>query len=182
MKNRKKARGPYQIQTAAEIADLLQVDRSTVTRWMQRDDWAFGQGPWTAETLRKIAEWRAVHLKETAAAAADPRTRQLRTDKLSNEGRKLLAQAEAAELELAKMRGELLSAQEVEEEWARLGVMVRNGFENLPSQLVPLALSHGMPSEAAGIFTEQAGELIADILRRLSRDGEDQPNRESQPV
>lgn len=108
-----------------------------------------------------------------AADTASSDLPELKKEKLRKEIRKLHAQADAAETALAKELGKLLDAEIVERRWASIGAVVRNGFQNLSSQLVPLALSHGMPNQAAPQFQEQVDAAVAAILRRLSsNDGE----------
>ncbi len=96
----------------------------------------------------------------------------LRKDKLRKEIRKLHAQADAAETALARERGLLVDAAEVQQRWTAIAIVMRNAFQNLGAQLVPLALTHGMPHEAAAQFQEQTDGAVAGILRRLSGGGE----------
>ena len=54
---------------------------------------------------------------------------------------------------------------------------IRQCFQNLASQLVPLALTHGMPHESAGEFQAQIEAAIEAILAKLSHpaDADDPP-------
>jgi hypothetical protein len=150
----------------------------TVSRWAKRPDWPFAKrGPWPRRDVPSMLRWAADTLERDAGPAdagaeggAD-NTAALRKQKLQQEIRKLRANADQAETALAKERGQLLDAGEVERAWANIAVVVRNGAQNLASQVVPLALSHGMPHEAAGAFQEQVEQAVAGVLRHLSRDG-----------
>lgn len=162
--------------TLVEFAAALDVPRATLSRWIQRSDWRFSKrAPWPKKIVPDVLRWAADTL-EKGRPATDPAklktTQQLRDEKLREEIRKLRANADQAETALARERGELLLASDVEREWVSVGVVVRNALENLPSQAVPLALTHGMPHEVAGKFQAQIEELVAGILRHLSRDGE----------
>jgi hypothetical protein len=182
-----KTAGPNAIGSLAELAALVERDKGTVSRWLQRPDWPFAKRPPFERTLvPKILRWVAEFLapardpdlpakpgQQPAAGgrdAARARHLQLREQKLQEEVRRVTAQAATLETALARERGELVEAAEVEREWAGIGATVRNAFQALPSQLVPLALAHGMPHAAAPLFQEQAAAAIAAILRRLSTD------------
>ena len=52
-----------------------------------------------------------------------------------------------------------------------VGIVIRNALENIPAQIVPLALSHGMPHGSASALHGQLEELIQAILRHLSDAG-----------
>lgn len=168
-----------QFRTLEELAEAVERDKGTISRWTKREDWPFARkAPWPASDKPKILRWVADTLeKETtggAGAKADggkpDEQKRLKLEKLKEEIRKLRAQADQAETALKRERGALMDAAEVESEWASIGVAVRNDFANLPSQLVPLALSHGMPHEAAATFQDQVQEAVNAILRRLSSD------------
>lgn len=169
------AKAPQSIRTLKDLAALVSRDIGTVSRWLKRDDWSFGGFPIPRSAVPKIQRWMADTLERQAEAVptgtGDVETKQLRKDKLREEVRKLRANADQAETALARERGALMDAAEVAQEWAGIGVVVRNGFQNLASQLVPLALSHGMPQEAAAAFQQQIEEAVAGVLRHLSRDG-----------
>lgn len=166
---------PRSIQTLAELAGLVERDKGTVSRWLQREDWPFGRGPWERASVPKILRWVADNLiarepidgSDERSQRAD-RIKQLREKKLEQEARRINAHAATLETALARERGELMEAAEVEREWASIGAAVRNGFQALASQLVPLALAHGMPNSAAAIFNQQITDAVAAILRRLS--------------
>jgi hypothetical protein len=118
--------------------------------------------------LKWIVDYTEAKGIEGATGASDPETKKLRNDRMGLQIRRLQAQAEAAEMALQREAGKLMDAQAVEDEWARVGALIRNGFENLPSQLVPLALSHGMPQEASPHFSQQITEIVTAILARLA--------------
>jgi phage terminase Nu1 subunit (DNA packaging protein) len=156
-----------------ELAGLVDRDPGTVSRWMKREDWPFPrQFPLGRSLVPKILRWvadtlLARDLNRESDAPDDPK-KDLRQEKLRQEIRKLHAQADTAETALAKERGQLIDAGEVETQWARIGVIVRNAFQNVPAQLLPLALTNGMPHQAAPVFMEQTEQIITSILRHLS--------------
>jgi phage terminase Nu1 subunit (DNA packaging protein) len=163
------------VRTLVELSELVERDAGTVSRWTKRDDWPFAKrAPWPRRDVPKILAWVADTLERDAKAEpGGDETKELRKQKLREEIRKLRANAEQAETALARERGDLLDAAAVAQEWGRTGALVRNGFGNLPSQILPLALGHGMPQEAAAEFTRQVEEAVNGVLRHLSRNGQD---------
>jgi hypothetical protein len=106
-----------------------------------------------------------------AVKPGDDRTVKLKFEKLQQEIRKLTASADQAETELARTRGKLLDADEVANQWSVIGIVIRNALENIPAQVVPLALSHGMPHDSAVKLHAQVEGLIQSALRHLSDEG-----------
>jgi phage terminase Nu1 subunit (DNA packaging protein) len=157
-------------------------DKSNVSRWLKRPDWPFSRtGPWQRSEVPEILRWIADSLISRESVDdedGDDDYTELKKEKLRKEIRKLHAQADAAETALAKERGKLLDAADVERKWASIGAVVRNAFQNLSSQLVPLALGHGMPNEAAPQFQEQVDAAVGSILRHLSDDDGESENTE----
>jgi phage terminase Nu1 subunit (DNA packaging protein) len=160
--------------TLREFAEALGVPLTTLSGWTKHPLWKWDRkAPWPAAAVPDVLRWAADTL-EKGRPARDPdkitKTQELRDEKLRQEIRKLRANAEQAETALARERGALLDAADVEREWASIGVVVRNAIENLPSQVLPLALTHGMPQEASGRFQAQVEELVSGVLRHLSGD------------
>jgi hypothetical protein len=172
---RKPASKVKSIASLEALAVLVERDISTVSRWTKRPDWTFPRkAPWTPVMVPQILRWVAdVLLPPTVdhgdgKGVAGDELKELRKEKLRKEIRKLHAQADQAETQLARERGKLLDAASVEQEWASIGSVVRNDFQNLSSQLVPLALNHGMPNEAAAVFGQEVEAAVGGILKRLS--------------
>lgn len=137
-----------------------------------------------------VLRWAADNLEQGRPAAdrgtpADPnkpeRVKDLREQKLRQEIRKLRAHADQAETALAKERGGLHDAAECEEEAVRRAALYRNAAQNLPAQVVSLALSHGMPHEAAAGFQKQIEELVHGCLRFTAASANAQPEAGNEP-
>jgi phage terminase Nu1 subunit (DNA packaging protein) len=120
-----------------------------------------------------VLRWAAIFLERgrPAVKPGDDKTVKLKFEKLQQEIRKLAASADQAETELARTRGKLLDADEVANQWSVIGIVIRNALENIPAQVVPLALSHGMPHESSIKLHAQVEELIQSALRHLSDEG-----------
>jgi hypothetical protein len=169
------------IPTLEALAALVERDISTVSRWTKRPDWTFPRkAPWSPVMVPQILRWVAdvllpptiEHGKPSDGGGAGDEMKELRKKKLREETRKLHAQADQAETQLARERGKLLDADSVEQEWASIGSVVRNDFQNLSSQIVPLALNHGMPNESAATFGQEVEAAVGGILKRLSGKGD----------
>lgn len=176
------------VKSMKALAELVGRDRGQVSRWTKREDWPFSpRAPWVRADVPKIIRWVADTLERTGGAKeaddavggeADPdsiaalKKQKLREEirRLAEDIRGLRARANAAETELDRVRGRLMDADQVARDFAAAGVNVRNGLQNLPSQVVPLALGHGMPGDAAQEFQGQVEELVTAILKRLSGD------------
>jgi len=59
------------IKTRSELADILGVHRSTMTRWLKRYTWRFGPGPWRLAVLPEIRQW-GENVREGCDADNDP--------------------------------------------------------------------------------------------------------------
>lgn len=179
------------ITTITQLAKALEYSQQNMSKVVQRDDWSFSRRPpWARSLVPKMLTWKAENIRakrETYAPKKDDdeSTTGLRKQKLENEVRKLHLQAETAEVALQKECGKLLEAAEVEREWATEANLVRNAFQNLPSQLIPLALSHGCRNEEAPAFHKEIEGIVGAILRRLStgehRGGEEEDAGDTLP-
>lgn len=164
-KSAKKRAKPGPIASQAELAATVGRSRSQISRWVADDRWPFGGAPWPQSKVPEILRWMAETLRSVGGGGAHP---ELRREKLEQEIRKLRAQADQAELERDGRLAQLISAADVDAEWASVGAMIRNAFAPLAAQLVGLAISHGLPQEAAPEFQRQIEEAIAGILRVLN--------------
>lgn len=125
-----------------------------------------------------MIRWRAEVLDRQAEAIDDDGDAEsvagLKKEKLRQEVRKLRAQADTEEAARDKLRGLLLDAEDVKREWVSIGVRIRNDFQNLPAQIVPRALTHGLPHNAAGTLQREIEAMVASALRKLSADDADE--------
>ena len=174
------------IRTAAELANLVGRNRAQVGRWVARPDWTFGKAPWSRAKVPEILRWAAGHLRDRSdvkpvgaapdAKAAKPKPSggggsdlvSLKEKKLAAEVRKLEAQAGTAETVLARERGRLMDAADVESRWVRLTTAVRNGFAAVPAELVDMAITAGLPRGGAQALTRQFDLAVGRVLSKLS--------------
>lgn len=170
------------ISTLRELAGFVDRDVSTVSRWTKHEAWAFGKPPWRPAQVPQILRWCAEHLRQAEAEQIGPVRpgdvrAELKLRKLRGEVRKIEAQADTAETGLAKERGRLLAATEVEQTWSEIGATVRSGFESLASEIIPLALNAGLPHAAAPELQAGIEQAVNRILQTLSEQGNSQDNK-----
>lgn len=173
--SRKSATGGSSVQpfrSLEELAAAVSRNKGTVSRWTKRADWPVSRtAPWSRQDVPKILEWvegALAHESTGGQRLKDADLKALKLEKLREEIAKIRAQRMQAETTLARERGELMAARDVEAEWVSITAAISNGFANLPSQVVPLALSAGMPHQASAQFQEQVRAQVDAILRKLS--------------
>jgi hypothetical protein len=168
-KGARKSRKSPPLGTLKEFSEALKSKLSTVSGWTKHPTWKWSKrAPWPSDIVPEVLRWAAESLEKGRPAKPSGSTQQLRDEKLKQEIRKLRANADQAETALAKERGALHDADQCEEEATRRATLIRNGLQNVAPQSVSLALSHGMPHEAAPQFQKQIEELVNGCLRHLS--------------
>jgi Xaa-Pro aminopeptidase len=158
--------------TLKELSAALKEPLTTVAGWTKHPLWQWSRkAPWQRTDAPAMLLWAADTLERgrPLKEKADPKTAseiaKLREQKLREEIRKLRAHADQAETALSKERGALHDADACEEEAVHRATLYRNGVQNLPSQVVSLALAGGMPHESAPQFQKQIEELVNGCLR-----------------
>jgi hypothetical protein len=154
-------------QSARDLAKAADVSHTAVNRWVKHPEWPFSRKPpWKRSDLPAILRWAADILRPAAADdGSSDEMKALRKEKLRQEIRKLMANANQAETSLAKERGYLHDADACEEEAVRRASLYRNAVQNLPAQVVSIALSNGMPHEAAPAFQKNVEQLVSACLK-----------------
>lgn len=136
------------------------------------------KAPWKRSQVPDILNWAAEHLQ--VHADPDDEMGGLRKEKLQVEIRKLKASAATAETALARERGELLDATEVEREWGNIGQIMRVAIQDLSASVISLALQCGLPPVSTEEYTRKINDLSADILSHLSRDASVETDHEGE--
>jgi hypothetical protein len=180
VKSPSKSRAPYA--SLREFSEALDTPLSTVSGWTKHPQWQWtARAPWPREVVPQVLRWAATMLEKgrPAKSKTDPagfsKTVNLRDEKLRQEIRKLRAHADQAESQLARERGALHDAAVCEEEAVRRAVLFRNGVQNIPPQVVSMALSHGLPHDGAPVFQKQIEELVNGCLRYLASTADAEP-------
>jgi hypothetical protein len=172
--------GPYR--TLQEFAEGLRTPLSTVSGWIRHDLWKWPKrAPWPRVIAPEVLRWAADNLergrpaKEKSDPVGTEKIKDLREQKLRQEIRKLGRTPTRPRPLLARERGALHDADECEEEAVRRATLYRNAVQNVPAQVVSLALSNGMPHEASPSFHKQIEELVNGCLRFTAAAGDAQP-------
>ena len=140
------------------LARALKMQRRSLYRWIkagcpgEKDD----KGEWRFD-LAEVQAWQEE--KGFTGAPGQPVT----PDKEASQARKEAALADKHELQVAKLRGELVAREDAEA--AVLGVIeqARSGFLGMPAKL-----SDRCAGMTAGEIFEEATELVTDILNGLA--------------
>lgn len=181
------AKDESQITTVTALAASIGRSKQAVSKWTKREDWPFSRKPpWDRSALPKIRHWAQYNLKQdgTPAPASEPLDSletPAPTDRQDERAAKLKVLDERGrilELQRKREEGQLLAVEDVRNEWSSICALIRTGIQNLTPQLLPMALSLGMPRDAAGDFRERCDALINSTLRLLSRDA-DKPDSPS---
>jgi phage terminase Nu1 subunit (DNA packaging protein) len=121
------------IVSAAALAEYYEVDRRTVTNWVNSDppcpSWK--EGNERKFDTAKVADWRE---RNAARRAADDARRESPADYEDAKARKMAADAELAELQLAKERGELIAVEDALAERVRVYGHLRAKLLNMPAK------------------------------------------------
>jgi hypothetical protein len=135
------------------LAQSLSISRSTAKN-LRRDGLSRREQGYSldeaAELLRRRS-LRLAHLKGTSQSAVDAKAR------------KLLADANMAELEYAQAKGEVVSRTKVTSEWNRAVLIVKNRLIGLGRELAPHLTGRG-PQEIRSVVDSR----IFEILRLLA--------------
>ncbi len=139
----------------ARIAWLLDVDERTITNWVkQRDDFPSRvAGKARTFPVRACIAW----YRDYKSSAAAP------TDIDEAKARREAAEAQIAELKLAKQRGELLDANEVRRTWERILMSVRTRILGMRSRHAPAVVGLGTLGEAVRALDAIALDILASL-------------------
>jgi len=61
-----------QVNSVRELAKLVGKSHVAVSKWVKRDDWKFGLGPWLVSQVPAIQRWEAATLTEPQSPSPSP--------------------------------------------------------------------------------------------------------------
>ena len=167
--------------TPQQVAEILDLDEKTVRRWCNLKSDPCPHKRTRSGVIRlneaEIAAWMQAHqlTGRPGRPAKDAGGGAGQADALTSAKlRKENALAATYELDLAERRGDLLDGELVKARWAGIGNVIRNGFQNLAAQLVPIAKRQGMPQSGAAVFQAETQAMIDGILAALAGGGFDE--------
>jgi terminase small subunit / prophage DNA-packing protein len=151
-----------EILTAGELAEALKVTTAAVTKWKSEGCPCRIQSGRPVYVLADVVDWRLSRAKESARPL----------DKDEEQIRKLKAEADRVELEVAKVRGELVPVTEFERVLAEDHDETRAALTALPSKFARLVV------DRTGCTMGVAQTLLADIadatLTEMQGEGDDE--------
>lgn len=151
--------------SATAFADLLGVHRNSVGNWLKDGlPIARRRGREAVLDLAVALQW----IRKRDADAADQRLAEATADPDLDraKARKMMAEADMAELQRDQRRGLLVGASDVEERWAEMVVSLRESVMSVPGVAVQSGLIR--PSQEA-----QLEDLCRDALARFGEAGPD---------
>jgi phage terminase Nu1 subunit (DNA packaging protein) len=154
-----------------DVADELDIHEVTLLKYCRRkkDPCPHSRGPRRSYVLdtAEVLVWMKQH--NLTGTRGHPSAETKDKDLASARLRKENALASKYELHVAQARGELMDANDVEQCWAEVGQHIRNGFTDLPVEVVPMALRHGMPQAAAPLLQAEIQSAVDRILTIMSK-------------
>ncbi len=170
-------------ETQGQFQRALGCGKSTMSRYLDRDDWPLRRvGPWKAGDLVIAQQWREGLQEDRNFYHADEPCEveftgheplddlpdgELRRRKLIGENQRLRIAIARERAELNRVREGLIDAGEVKREWTRITGIVRNVLGDLPSQLLPIARASGLPDESSAAFQRAVVDAVAGVLGHL---------------
>jgi predicted DNA-binding transcriptional regulator AlpA len=152
----------------SEVCKLLSVSRQTVTAWQkEKPPIPFERiGSAVVFDAPEVVAWFAA--REVSKALLS--NAYVSDERKAAECRDAMARAELREIELARVKGELLPAGEVQREWTGLVIITRNAMLNLAH---PLAIIEDGLTYA--VKKEKILRQIENVLRVLGSSGKSAP-------
>lgn len=147
--------------TLAQVAKLLNVSHETIRTYRKRGMPTRTVSGRPAFVAAEVLPWRIEDVRREERERSSPDEAQERT-------RKLAAEASLAELRLARERGEVVPAAEVESEMERLCLNLRSRIVTMRGKWAPALLGLSTMAEATATL-----DRVADDLLRSLREGAD---------
>lgn len=147
------------LRSASDLARATGRTPQAVGKWLRDPRWTFGPPPWPRSVVPDVQRWMAAQL-EAGGKKLDPKDALfgLKEQRLKEDIRKIRAQADTYEVSLARERGRLLDADEVERGRIARITAVRHALMGLGASIAP---------QLAGQPAVECQRLIDDACRRI---------------
>lgn len=149
--------------TRLEIADLFGVSHTTVDAWIKRGMPVLQRGSrgkaWQINTA-EVSAWLEQRAKESAAGGSD------QADERELKRRKLAAETAKVELELAKVRGEVVPLAQLERALANTFAEVKTNIRSVPSRVATAIIGEQSETRIKAVILkeiDQALEALGDF-------------------
>lgn len=154
-----------------ELADLFGVTAPTVDGWVRAGCPMVSRGARGVASefnTADVAKWLREKARDEGAGTAQADEGELRR-------RKLLAETERAELDLAKAKGEVAPLDQVERMVSRAFSEVRAGMRNLPSRLVASLIGETDERKFKRVMLEEIDQVLEALANaELAEDDEEE--------
>jgi phage terminase Nu1 subunit (DNA packaging protein) len=148
--------------TRIEIADLFGVSHTTVDAWIKRGMPVLQRGSrgkaWQINTA-EVSAWLEQRAKESAAGGDQADERELKR-------RKLAAETAKVELELARVRGEVVPLAQLERALANTFAEVKTNLRSVPSRVATAIIGEETEARIKAVILkeiDQALEALGDF-------------------
>jgi len=148
--------------TRQEIADLFGVSHTTVDAWLKRGLPVIQRGSkgkaWVINTA-EVSAWLEQRAKETAPGGEQSDERELKR-------RKLAAETAKVELELARVRGEVVPLRQLERALANTFAEVKTNLRSVPSRVATAIIGEESETRIKAVILkeiDQALEALGDL-------------------
>ena len=150
---------PYTVSTRREVAAFFGVTQQAIDKWLANGMPTGGRSQYD---LQAIAQWRIAKMKEGAPASKDDEA--IKKEKLKGVREKNLRE----EQERLKAARELLPADEVNAEFARMGTEVRTALLAVPARVVK-ALDGKTDAEKMSLLDSEIRAALAVLANRQEK-------------
>lgn len=144
--------------SASDAAKALRMTPQSLSAWTKRPDAPVrveGTRVWVRDP--DFFRWREQQLVKTAVEDAAP------ADFDEARARKVAAEAQKVELELAQMRGQLVTVADFEKVIGDVFDRVRARVVALPGRLAPLVVGHDSLAEVVAAIEPVVAEVLSDL-------------------
>lgn len=145
----------------SELASTLGITSRTLTRWVKDGCPCNVRSPKRLYVLDDVVSWARREGKNIPAIELKPGDDGYDAKAMYELGRarKVVAEAEIAEMKSAQQRGEVVEVSAVEEEWRRVGSVTRVRMQQIPGDV-----SRSLVGLEAGEIEKLLTEAVADAL------------------
>lgn len=144
-----------------ELAKRLGVSRQTVNAWKKRY-------PDEAPADLSISKWKIFQAAISSRGTAGTAIADLARRKAEGEVRKIDLACEKLELEVAELRGAMMSREEQQAEGEAVGIIIQSAFESLSRDL-DAKISGQPPEERRVIIRKICNEHLTNIKQELGK-------------
>jgi phage terminase Nu1 subunit (DNA packaging protein) len=163
--------------TRAEIAELLGVEERTITNWIKKhpEFAALTRVRGTSRTfpVQKCLQWDKDRAVADAISSVQPPAPD---DMYEAERRRAIADAELAEIKVAKAKGELVDASAAAHEASRTMDRIGARLRSIPGEFAPQITAPLSMPEAVAILRRLVVTALSGVQADFASDADDDPS------